>query len=94
MKATLDIPDDLFREAKSRAALTGVRLEDLVADGLRLVPSGADARIAPKRVQFPIIKAKRGDPVLTKRMVDEAERQMAREEAERLDVPFHKRAWA
>lgn len=39
MRTTLDLPDDLFREAKSRAALEGVKLKELmerfVRDGLR-----------------------------------------------------------
>lgn len=82
MKTTLDIPDELFREAKSRAALTGAKLKDLVADGLRLVLSGSVARSPSKRVQFPIIKAKPGAPLITQQMVEEAERQMLREEAE------------
>ena len=82
MKTTLDIPDDLFREAKSRAALKGTKLKDLVADGLRLVLAGGVTRSAPRRVQFPIIKARPGAPVITKQMVDVAEEQALKEEAE------------
>ena len=37
MRTTVDIPDELFRRAKSEAALQGRKLKDLVADGLRLV---------------------------------------------------------
>ena len=37
MRTTVDIPDALFRRAKSEAALRGRKLKDLVADGLRLV---------------------------------------------------------
>ncbi len=37
MRTTIDIPDDLFRLAKSEAALRGRKLKDLVEDGLRLV---------------------------------------------------------
>jgi hypothetical protein len=82
MKTTLDIPDDLFREAKSRAALTGMKLKDLVADGLRLVLAGGGVRSAPRRVQFPIIGTAAGAPVITRQMAEEAEEQMLREEAE------------
>ena len=82
MKTTLEIPDDLFREAKSRAALTGVRLKDLVADGLRLVLNERVARSVPRRVEFPIIQAIPGTPLITKKMVDAAEETMLREEAE------------
>jgi len=37
MKTTIEVPDDLYRRAKSEAALRGRRLRDLVEDGLRLV---------------------------------------------------------
>jgi hypothetical protein len=83
MKTTLDIPDDLFREAKSRAALSGTKLKDLVADGLRLVLAGAGSpRARRTRVKFPLIKARPGAPLITQQMVDEAEEQMLKEEAE------------
>jgi hypothetical protein len=83
VKTTLEIPEDLFREAKSHAAFTGTKLKDLVAEGLRLVLAGGSIRSAPRRVQFPIIEAEAGAPVITKRMVDAAEEQMLKEEAER-----------
>jgi len=35
MKTTLDLPDDLMRAAKVRAAQENVKLKDLVADALR-----------------------------------------------------------
>lgn len=44
MRTTVEIPDELFRRAKSEAALRGRKLKDLVEEGLRLVlaaPSGA-----------------------------------------------------
>lgn len=37
MKTTVDIPDDLFRQAKAEAALRGRKLRELVEAGLRLV---------------------------------------------------------
>jgi hypothetical protein len=37
MRTTVDIPDELFRRAKSEAALSGRKLKDLVEEGLRLV---------------------------------------------------------
>ena len=36
MKTTLDIPNDLYRQAKAMAALEGIRMKDLVGEGLRL----------------------------------------------------------
>jgi hypothetical protein len=36
MKTTLEVPDDLHREVKSRAALRRRKIKDYVAEGLRL----------------------------------------------------------
>ena len=36
MKTTLEVPDDLYREVKSRAALRHRKIKDYVAEGLRL----------------------------------------------------------
>jgi hypothetical protein len=40
MKTTIEVPDDLYRRAKSMAALRGRRLKDLIEEGLRLVVEG------------------------------------------------------
>ena len=37
MKTTVEVPDDLYRQAKAEAALRGRKLRDLVEEGLRLV---------------------------------------------------------
>ncbi len=37
LKTTLEIPDELFRKAKMRAATENRRLRDLIAEGLTLV---------------------------------------------------------
>lgn len=37
MKTTIEVPDELYRKAKSAAALRGRKLKDLVEEGLRLV---------------------------------------------------------
>jgi hypothetical protein len=37
MKTTIEVPDELYRRAKAAAALSGRKLKDLVAEGLRLV---------------------------------------------------------
>jgi hypothetical protein len=37
MKTTIDVSDDLYRRAKAEAAQRGRKLNDLVAEGLRLV---------------------------------------------------------
>jgi hypothetical protein len=53
MRTTIDIPDELFRRAKSEAALRGRKLKDLVEEGLRLVvdqpsPEGQPERPRPQ----------------------------------------------
>jgi hypothetical protein len=60
MKATIDIPDDLYREAKIYAAMLGTKVKDLVAEGLRLVLRGEGNRPARKRLKFPLIHT--GEP--------------------------------
>ena len=40
MKTTVELPDDLYREAKAAAALRGRKLKDLIEEGLRLVLKG------------------------------------------------------
>jgi hypothetical protein len=37
MRTTVDLPEELFRRAKSEAALRGQKLKDLIEEGLRLV---------------------------------------------------------
>jgi hypothetical protein len=60
MRTTLDIPDDLYRSLKARAALNGVPMREIVTQlihlGLRSVPSAAptrDRRHAPPPIAIP-----------------------------------------
>jgi hypothetical protein len=54
MRTTIDLPDDLFRRAKSEAALRGRKLKDLIEEGLRAVVDeparGEKPTTEPKRV--------------------------------------------
>jgi hypothetical protein len=36
VKTTIEVPDELYRRAKSEAALRGVKVRDLVEEGLKL----------------------------------------------------------
>jgi hypothetical protein len=55
MRTTIDIPDELFRRAKSEAALRGRKLKDLVEEGLRLVlekqkaPAETEQKAPPRK---------------------------------------------
>ena len=67
MKTTLDIPDELFREAKIRAAENGVTLKELVTAGLKLALSATSdpTTPAPHFANFPLIKSTRTGPPIT-----------------------------
>jgi hypothetical protein len=59
MKTTIELPDALYRRAKSMAALRGRKLKDLVEEGLRLVVEGPrEAR--PERGLAELMKHARG----------------------------------
>lgn len=50
MKTTLEIDDELYRLAKSAAALSGRRVKDVVNEGLRLVLSQPSRKAASVNV--------------------------------------------
>ena len=51
MRTTVDLPDELLRQARARAATEGTTLTALLAEGLRLRLSGSAAdRQRPKRL--------------------------------------------
>jgi hypothetical protein len=62
MRTTIDLPDDLFRQAKAKAALDGLRLKDLITrfveQGLRqeALPSTAPRR----RSEMPVARVATG----------------------------------
>jgi len=82
MRTTIDLPDDLFRKAKARAAMQGQALKDLVADALKLLlQTPKEAAAPPRRTQFPIVKPKDPNRKLTPEMVTAATEQLLAEEA-------------
>ncbi|HEY3291028.1 MAG TPA: hypothetical protein VGK87_12930 [Anaerolineae bacterium] len=81
MKTTIEIPDALFREAKARAAMQGIKLKDLIADALREKLSAPPAD-RPRRTKFPIIESTNTSLKITDEMVNDAIEQMYKEEAE------------
>jgi len=56
MRTTIEIPDELFREAKSQAALRGQTLKEFVEEGIRMV-LGHPPAPKPTRVSFPLLPA-------------------------------------
>jgi hypothetical protein len=84
MRTTVDLPDDLFRQAKARAALQGRALKDLVAEALKLLlqkPGSEPSTSRPNRTSFPIIKPKEPARRLTPEMVAAEEARLLNEEA-------------
>lgn len=57
MKTTVELPDELIREVKVRAAREGRRLKDVMADVVRLGLSQPPARTdrSPARVRLPLV---------------------------------------
>ena len=82
MRTTIELPDELFRQAKSRAALDGLKLKDLIAryveQGLRGAAPSVPSR-RPRRSELPVARPATGRslPPLTnadiQRILDEDE---------------------
>ena len=73
MRTTIDLPDDLIRQVKARAALDGLRLKDLITrfveQGLR---QGAVPEARSKRSELPVARTVTGHrvPGLTNAEID------------------------
>lgn len=71
MRATVDIPDSLYRRLKSAAALRGCSVKDLVLRGVK-AELQVHGRRKKKPVRLPIIASKRpGSLRLTNRKINE-----------------------
>jgi Arc/MetJ family transcription regulator len=64
MRTTIDLPDELFRKAKAKAALDGMRLKDLirrfVEQGLRQGAPLSDETLRRRRSELPVARAATG----------------------------------
>ena len=69
MKTTIEIPENLFRQAKARAAMDGLSLRDLFLRGLQLALQSSPAVPARQRANFPLIHAAPNAPPLTDEQV-------------------------
>ena len=79
MRTTIDLPDELLKQAKARAALDGMRLRDLIEKGLRLALAMPAAPVPPRRVTFPLHHS-RQPGTLTTEAVRRAEEQAKMDE--------------
>jgi hypothetical protein len=83
MKTTVEIPNDLFRQAKARAALEGLSLRELVTYGLRLALQAPPQAARSSRVAFPLIRSRPGASPLTESETSAALAELNDEEARR-----------
>jgi hypothetical protein len=85
MKTTIDLPDGVFQKAQEEAARQGLGVNQFLASAVTKMVQACKPS-APAQaghlVEFPIIKAKPGAPVISKEMVDRAEEALLKEEAE------------
>ncbi len=56
MKATVEIPDELYRRAKIKAAAEGLKIKDMVAEGLSVVLEAKPVIKKGKRINLPLVK--------------------------------------
>jgi hypothetical protein len=88
MRTTIDLPDDLFRQAKAKAALSGMKLKDLITRFVEQgLSQGGPSPTAPSRrvrSELPVARAATGRklPDLTNaeinRILDEEEAAVGR----------------
>jgi hypothetical protein len=58
MRTTIDIPDPMYRQLKSRAALRGCSVKELILRGVEAELNGAERR-AGRRITLPLVRSKR-----------------------------------
>ena len=73
MRTTIDIPDELLRAVKARAALEGRPLKALFLEGLELVARRPPAkRHKLRKVTFPSIAGSPSEQIVTNEVVQKA----------------------
>ena len=83
MRTTIELPEELVRQAEARATREGRSLKDLVTEGLRRVLGLETTRAAdaPRRVvSFPLVPETAHSPVIS---LEDVNRALADEDAER-----------
>lgn len=71
MRTTIELPDQLFREAKASAARRGLSLRALITDALQR-ELRAPMRSARRRVRLPLVRSKRpGHLTLTNAKIED-----------------------
>lgn len=72
MRTTVDIPDPIYRQLKSRAALQGCSVKQLILQGVEAELDGGAGRRRKGRVALPLIKSRQpGRLRLSNRTINE-----------------------
>lgn len=82
MKTTIEVDDELFRQAKVLAAQRGITLRELLQAGLKLAMAEEMKAAARARIKLPLIRAADNEPRLTTEAVCRAVQEAEDEEAE------------
>ncbi|TVR67858.1 MAG: hypothetical protein EA427_12360 [Spirochaetaceae bacterium] len=59
MRATIDLPDALFRRAKAISSLQGTTLKEFITRAVEHELSGSMISLESRRVEFPLVRSKR-----------------------------------
>jgi hypothetical protein len=81
MRTTIDLPDELLRQVKAKAALSGLRLKDLITRYVEQGLRGASPTppLRRRRSELPVARAATGSPLRSlcnadiQRLLDEEE---------------------
>ena len=72
MRTTIDIPDELYRELKVKAAREGQSIREIALRGVRRELEQAEAQSRRKRFEIPVISSSRpGALHLTNEQIDD-----------------------
>jgi hypothetical protein len=72
MRTTVDIPDPIYRQLKSRAALRGCSVKQLILLGVEAELGGGTGRRNKGRIALPLIKSKKpGNLRLSNKTINE-----------------------
>jgi hypothetical protein len=71
MRTTIDIPDEMYRELKIKAAREGTTIREILLEGLEMVTQGKQT-LHRTRFEIPVIRSKRpGTLHLTNEQIDD-----------------------
>ena len=95
MKTTIELPDDLFSEAKQTAARRRTTLRSIIEHALRreiygTKPPSAEAPYVLDEYGYPLLKRDPEEPQSTEDQIQKLQEQMDMEDAERAYHPNRK----